>query len=263
MSGNGHGAVGELQHVLERPAHPGVLGDAAQEQHGRDELLALAHGGLEVPGHGIAEPGDDIVVGRGDLLEVDHVALGEDAAAAGDGGWGLGLEGDGAELLDREVEARRLLVEEGTGAGGTGGVHGEIRDLDPAALLLSQRDELGVLAAHLDDGPGLGMESADESGLTQDLVDEEAAQGYGHLLPAAAGDAAGGDPPLGEAGQERRQFIPQGLDRVALDAGAGLGKECFVLIDDRCLDADRADVDPKKEVLLHTNAPPHGDSWYE
>src|SRR3990172_3230715 len=76
--------VREPQHILERPPHPEVRGHAAEEQERRNNFFALPDRGLEVPGHGITEACHDVVIRRGDLLQMDHVALREHAAPARD-----------------------------------------------------------------------------------------------------------------------------------------------------------------------------------
>ena len=74
----------------------------------------------------------------------------------------LGRQGQLGELPD-DVDAQLLglLLEEGAGAGGAGLVHGEV---DHDAVL--QADELGVLAADLEDGVGHPVDqlAADEGG---------------------------------------------------------------------------------------------------
>ncbi len=118
------------KHFAEGPAHAEVRGHAAEEQKRRMELFALAHGGLEIPGHGKTEPGHDIVIRRGALLEMDHVALGKDTAPARNTRRLCGFEGDGAELFDREMKARGLLIEKRSGARGAGRIHGKVFDPD-------------------------------------------------------------------------------------------------------------------------------------
>ncbi len=191
---HGHLVLLQLQHIAERPAHAEVRRDAAEEQERRGELLPLAYRGLEISRHGIAQTCHDVEIRRRDLLQMDHVALGEDAAPARHARRRFGLEGDVAELLDRQVQPAGLLVQEGPRARGAGRVHGKVLDLDAAGSFIARKgDQLGVLAAHLDDGPRAGMVAAGEGGLGEDLVDEQSAERFGRLFGAAAGDAGGLD----------------------------------------------------------------------
>ncbi len=259
-----HGQVGlaELQDLPEGPAHAEVRRDAAEEEDRRVEGPALADRGLEVPGHGEAEPGDDVMVRRGDLLEMDHVALGEDAASPRHGRGRPGAKRDLAELLDGEMEAVGLLVQEGAGAGCAGGVHGEVLDPDAAARFGREGDELGVLAAHLDDRPAVGMERAGEGGLGEDLVDEERAERLGRGLAAAARDARSNDAALGEPLMQAGELLPERPDRIALDAAVGVGQQLALLVQHGGLDAHGSDIDPETEVVLHGNGL-LGTVWHE
>ncbi len=180
--------LGELEDLEDGAADAFVGGHPALEGHRPFEVAPADDLALEVAYHGEAEAGDDVVDGGAHLLEVDHVALGEDGAAAGDAGRVLGLQGDVAELLDGDAHARGLLVEEGAGAGGADAVEGEVGH--PGRRLggvLFQDDELGVLAADLEDGADLGMEAGGAGGLGGDLIDEGDAQQRGDELAAGAG----------------------------------------------------------------------------
>ena len=159
-------------------AHPQVVGHAALKGHRRADDLALGDIALQVPGHGLAETGDDLVIRGGALLQVDHVGLGKDAAAPGDPGRGGGFQGQLAELLDGVAQAVGLLVQEGAGARGAHGVHGEILD-DQVAVFFVHHDHLGVFAPHVDDGAGLGSKVVGPPALGDDFVDERAAQDLG------------------------------------------------------------------------------------
>ena len=76
--------------------------------------------------------------------------------------------------FDGVAQAVRLLVQEGAGARGAHGVHGEILD-DQVAVLLRHHDHLGVFAPHVDDGAGLGGKMMGAPALGNDFIDELAA----------------------------------------------------------------------------------------
>ena len=135
---------------------------------------------------------------------MDHVGLGKDAAAAGHPGRGGGFQGQFAELLDGVAQAVGLLVQEGAGARGAHGVHGEIHD-DQVAVLLCHHDHLGVFAPHVDDGAGLGGKMMGPPALGNDFIDEPAAQNFGQALAPHAG--AGHQPALVQGKFQRLQEV--------------------------------------------------------
>ena len=135
MRGNDEISVFQPEDCPEGLAHPQVVGHAALEGHRRVDDLPLGDITLQVPGHGQAETGDDLEVRGGALLQVDHVRLGKDAAAPGDAGGSGGFEGQPAELFDGIAQAVGLLVQEGAGARGAHGVHGEVLNHQVARLL--------------------------------------------------------------------------------------------------------------------------------
>ena len=139
-----------------------VGGDAADERDRRLHDLALGDGALEVAHDGVAEAAQDLGRLVALLLGVDHVGLGEHAAAAGDARRLAGVEHDVADVLDVVEQAARLLVHEGAGAGGAVAVGLVVGDAGAARLVAGlQADELGRLAAHLEDGLRLGVQRRD------------------------------------------------------------------------------------------------------
>ena len=175
MGRDDEAGVIETEDLAKGLAHPEVVGHAALEGHRRGDGLALADVALQIAGHGLAQAGDDLKVRGGPLLQVDHVGLGKDAAAARHPGRGGGLQGQLAEFLDGVAQAVRLLVQEGAGARGAHGVHGEVDD-HQVAVFFGHHDHLGVFAAHVDDGAGLGAEVVGAPALGDDFIDERTAQ---------------------------------------------------------------------------------------
>ncbi len=76
----------EFQDIQKRPAHACVGGHTSLKTDGFNESPPFADVALKIPGQGIAESRDDVVVGRGDLLEMNHVRLGKDAATSSNSG---------------------------------------------------------------------------------------------------------------------------------------------------------------------------------
>ncbi len=146
------------QHFLEGPHHALVGRHAALEGDGWNEFFADRDVALEVPRHGEAQPGDDVVVRRALLLQVNHVRLGKDTAAPGHSRRMIALQGELAELLDADVQPRGLLVQERAGARRTHGVHHEVADAHVAVVPALKLNHLAVFAADLDNRAHLGVQ---------------------------------------------------------------------------------------------------------
>ena len=120
--------------------------------------------------HDRLEDGGSHVLGLGTLVEQGlHVGLGENAATAGDGVDDGGALGHLIEAGGVGVQQRRHLVDEGTRAASARAVH---------ALLdaVVEVNDLGVLAAQLDDDVGLGLEGLNRRLGGDDLLHELKAQ---------------------------------------------------------------------------------------
>ena len=200
-------AVFQTADTLERPHHARIGRHASVKRDGAGKLLALGDRALEVPRKGHAQARDDVVIRRGDLLEVDHVGLGEHAAASGDAGRVFGLQGQAAELVfDAHAQAGGLLVEKRSGPRGADRVHREVLHLQLAADRLGgQKDQLGVLAAKFDHRSHVRLQADRGLALGDDLVDEEGAQKVGDKLARRARNA---DPVQG-CPRCPREHVPQ------------------------------------------------------
>ena len=91
------------------------------------------------------------------------------------------LQGQGVQLVHRHVHKGGHLVNKGAGAAGAGAVH-------PLLQGAAEEDDLGVLAAQLDYGVGVGDVGVHRSGGSVDLLDEVDAGGIGHAQTGGAGD---------------------------------------------------------------------------
>ena len=91
------------------------------------------------------------------------------------------LQGECVQFVDGHVQQGGHLVDEGAGAAGAGAVH-------PLLQGVAEEDDLGVLAAQLDDGVGAGDEGPDRGGGGVDLLDKVQAAGLGHAQTGGAGD---------------------------------------------------------------------------
>ncbi len=213
-----------------------------------------ADSALEVAREGVAEAGDDVVDRRRLLLEVDHVRLGEDRAAARHSRRVLAAKGEAAEVLDGEAEAVSLLVEERARTGGAHRVHREVGDLGVAGSVVAEEEELGVLAADLENGADLGVQKTGRCGLGDDLIDEVAAK---ETSDNAATGTRGGKAHDGVA--EAGMDIAQGLGRrphgLAVVAQVLLLNHVAAVVEQRNIHAYGTDVhaDNKRTTahLLH------------
>ena len=157
-----------LENFPESPDHPLIGGHAALEGDGLFYVNTLGNTALEITGHGKAQPGQDIADGRADLLEMNHIALGKDAATGRHGGRMFGIQSRLAHVFYLNAHPRCLLVQERAGAGRAGRISGEISHLDClaerrrspdyfGAVIRIHLDNLGVLAADFYDGFDLGV----------------------------------------------------------------------------------------------------------
>jgi hypothetical protein len=149
----------------------GIACQAAYEDHGRNDGLALADAALEVAGHRVAEPAEDLRRGGALLLGVDHIRLGKNRAAPRDPSRAGRRGHNRADLLDRVVHAQGLLVQERSGARSAEGIHREIADLE-AIFLFFDEDQLGILPSHVNDRPDLWIEILNCPGLGDNLIDK-------------------------------------------------------------------------------------------
>ncbi len=191
----------------------GILRDGADQCDGGLDGTAADDGALEIARHGVAEAAQNFRRRVALLLGVNHIALGEDRAAAGDA---RGTTGGGdhlTDLFDRILHAKRLLVEEGAGAGGA--FAGAIVIDDGGAF---ETDVLGTFAADLEDRADVRIDRADHAGDGLELVFEEQTQDAGDGAAAGAGDTDAFDAIFGDNFVEFVQQIVGGLDGATGDA---------------------------------------------
>ena len=221
--------------------HPGVLGNAALEHHGRGDLLALAHVVQVVAGHSVAEPRDDVLARVAHLDLVHEIALGEHGAARGDVGRLGGSERDVAELLYLHAQAVRLRRQKRAGARGAQGVHGVVhRDA------IGHADDLGILAADLQNGAHVRVQMGGAHGMGGDLVLDHGSPQHGpHETPRAARRASADDihPRAFHLALQLAHDVLRRLGRVALGPQIRPRDNGAILVDDHALRGNGADVD--------------------
>ena len=84
LGGNEQLLSASAECLAQRERHAAVLRHRADQRHGRLDRPALHDRTLEIARHGVAQPAQDLGGRVALLLRVDHVALGENRAAAGD-----------------------------------------------------------------------------------------------------------------------------------------------------------------------------------
>ena len=161
-------------------AHEEVEG-AAQEDDLALELPALGEAGHRLVHHRLEDGGGHVLFPAALVQNGLDVALGEYAAAGGDGVDLLVLQRQLIQLVHRDVHQGGHLVDEGAGAAGTGAVHSFLQRS-------AEEDDLGILAAQLNDSVGVGDVCIHRSGGGVDLLDKVDARGVGHAQAGRAGD---------------------------------------------------------------------------
>ena len=125
--------------------------------------------------------GCNILRPRALVYERLYVALGENAAAGGDGVGLLGVAGPLVELLGAELQQRGHLVDKRAGAPGAGAVHAHFHGP-------GEEKYLRVLAAELDYAVRARREPVRRDACREDLLHEGYAHGVRHAHAGAAGN---------------------------------------------------------------------------
>ena len=204
---------GEREGLAQCARDAGILRDRADERHRRFHRAALDDGAFEIARHRVAQTAQNFGRRIALLLGVDHVALGEHRAAAGDARGATGAGDHAAHFLHGVLHAQRLLVEERPGAGGAFARAVVIHD---AAAI--QTNVFGAFAADFEDRAHLRVDRADHAGDGFEFVLEEQPQHLGDGAAAGTGDADAFDAVLGNHFVELAQQVVGGLYGAAGDA---------------------------------------------
>ncbi len=224
----------QAKHLAHRAHDAGVERDAARERdrclHGKaahdERLVALDHG--------VAQPQQDVLDGRALLLAVDDVRLREDGAPARDPRHRSRARDQPGVILDREAQARHLVLEEGARARGAALVHGELRNLarrDPV-------DVAGVLPTHRDDGAHARADGGHARGDGGDVLEDRQRAGGRGLGDGARGRACGANAHAGarvQLGYQGGEKPARRARLVAVVRGATAPQQvgCLVLLANR------------------------------
>ena len=163
---------------------------SAQIQHVAVNGPALGQTGDGLIHHRLVDAGGDVFRPGALVDEGLDVALGEHAAAGGDGVRLLRPLGGGVHLVGAHLQKRRHLVDKSTGAAGAGAVH-------PHLHASGEEQDLGVLTAQLDDAVCARGQTVGGHPGGEHLLHEGDAHALRHAHAGRAGD-----------GQIRRPAVP-------------------------------------------------------
>ena len=144
------------------------------------QLTALGQAGHRLVHDRLEDGGGHVLLAPALVQDGLDIALGEHAAAGGDGIDLLMLQGQLIQLINGHIHQRGHLVDKGAGAAGAGAVH---------ALLqrAAEEDDLGVLAAQLDNGVGIRYVLVHSGGGGVHLLHKVQAGHLGHAQARRAG----------------------------------------------------------------------------
>ena len=154
---------------------------AAQKYDLSLQLPPLGQPGHGLIHHGLENGGSHVLLPPALVQDGLDVALGEHAAAAGDGVDLLMLQGQCVQLLHAHVHQGGHLIDEGPGAAGAGAVH-------PLLQRAAEEDDLGVLAPQLDHRVSAGDVAVYGGGGGVYLLHEVQLCRGGYPQPGGAGD---------------------------------------------------------------------------
>ncbi len=236
--------------VLQPAQHLSVLGDAADDGRHTVERFALQQGAQHRAGHAPAKPGPHRGFAAALLLAMDEIALGKDRASGGDRRRVV----DGAKdthLLIGNAQASRLLVEERTRAGGTGGVGGVALEL-PFGIEL---DVGGGPSSDIDDVSDVRKLPADRQDLTARHVEP------GHAEEVGDRGGAGPRQPDGRV-RTNPQFVQHRLQRrprTALMQPVDVFQQATVDVEPNRFDEQGSDIDTDRALTFVHGDPPITD----
>ena len=102
----------EIEYILERSDHPLIRRNTALETDWFDKLFAFSYRRFEIPRDSITQTCDNIIVGCGNLLQMNHVRLSKHRAPASDPGRMHRFHRKFTEFtFDRQIQPRCLLIQ--------------------------------------------------------------------------------------------------------------------------------------------------------
>ena len=207
----------------------------AEEEHVALDLAALREARDRLSHDRLKDGGGHVLLARALVEEGLDVRLGEHAAARGDRVDALRVQRELVQLGGGHVQQDGHLVDEGARAARARAVHALLQ-------LAGEEDDLGVLAAQLDDHVGLRHMHADRLAGREHLLHKVDVRRLGNAEARRAGDRAA----QRVVRPDDRTRVLQQLDRLFAHLGI---VALIVLVDDLAiahghdLDRGRADID--------------------
>ncbi len=170
-------SIGKFQHIQKGPSHPNIRCHPSLEGNGLYKIFPLTDIALEISCQRIAEASNDVVIGCGDLLKMDHIRLGKDTASPRNSRGVCRFQSKLPKLFNRQAESAGLLIQKGSCAGSAESIHREVTDLEVALLFLN-KDQFGIFSSDIDDRPDLWIKILNSLCLGDDLIDEIPTQDF-------------------------------------------------------------------------------------
>ena len=199
--------------------------------------------------HSLINAGSN-VLGAGTLIDQRlHVTFGEHAAAGGDGVGALGILCRFVHLVGTHLQQSRHLVDEGAGAAGAAAVHAHLG-------AIGQEQDLGILAAQLNDTVRLGHKALDRHAGGEHLLYKGHAAAVGQTHASRTGNAQQRLLTVHLLGIDAAQQLLRLFQNMAVVPFVCRIQQRIMFIQHHTLDGGAADVKTYSHVvfLLRTNA---------
>ena len=240
--------AGHVQRFVKALAQHAAEGErAAQIQDIALDGTALCKACNGLVDHSLINAGSN-VLGAGTLIDQGlHVALGKHAAAGSDGVGALGLLGGLVHLVGAHLEQGGHLVDESTRAAGTAAVHAHLG-------AVGQKQDLGILAAQLNDAVGGGHKAFDRHAGGEHLLHEGHAAAVGQSHARRAGNAQQCFLPVQLLGVNAAQQLLRLFQNMTIMSFVCRIQQGILLIQHHALDGGAADVKTYSHVVFPPKA---------
>ena len=226
-------------------AHQEVEGPAQKDDLSL-QLPALGEAGYRLVHHRLEDGGGYVLFPTALVQDGLDIALGEHAAAACNGVDLLVLQGERVQLVHRHIHQGGHLVDEGARPAGAGAVH-------PLLQRAAEKDDLGVLAAQLDDGIGVRNVGVHRGGGGVHFLDEVQAGSLGHPQAGGAGDDQL-DPLAAELARDGLQGLTGPLPGLGVVPLIGAEQQLVLFIQHHHFHCGGADVDTDAQTHKSRNS---------
>ena len=226
-------------------AHQEVEGPAQKDDLSL-QLPALGEAGYRLVHHRLEDGGGYVLFPTALVQDGLDIALGEHTAAACNGVDLLVLQGEGVQLVHRHIHQGGHLVDEGARPAGAGAVHSLLQRT-------AEKDDLGVLAAQLDDGIGVRNVGVHRGGGGVHFLDEVQAGSLGQPQAGGAGDDQL-DPLAAELARDGLQGLTGPLPGLGVVPLIGAEQQLVLFIQHHHFHRGGADVDTDAQTHKSRNS---------